>query len=1211
MIFRELLLQTLLGVTCSFIGLVPSQASVSTTTEPLADTSAIFQEQGGLIAVEAEHFFKQTMTDVRAFHITCSDQVPSIAPDGDPEHIAGASGGAYLEILPDTRRTHGDKLIRGENYQPAPGKMAVLHYKVHFNQAGRYYVWARAYSTGSEDNGLHVGLDGNWPVSGQRLQWCEEKNTWRWESKQRTQTEHCGEPYKIFLDVEEPGEHIVQFSMREDGFEFDKWLMTTNRTFSRPPGSGPSTVLRSGTLPEPFPFVARQRANQVASASRIKVSRSRAPMRESREQDGGGSVVLSGDLKQWHKITIDLEGPYAHEKDNDPNPFTDYNMVVTFTHDDGTTYKIPGYFAADGNAADTSAEAGTVWRAHFTPDRTGQWTYQISFRQGKQAALEGGGEPLEPFHGARDQFRVAATDKEGSDLRASGRLQYVGKHYLRFGGSGKYFLKVGADAPETLLAYEDFDNTIARNPQKAPLKSWSPHLQDWNEGDPTWQDGKGKGLIGAINYLSNKGCNAFSFLTYNAGGDGDNVWPFIARNNKLHYDCSKLDQWGIVFDHGTAKGMYLHFKMQETENDDNRYGQNNRIVPVALDGGDLGPERKLYCRELIARFGHNLALNWNLGEENTQTTAQKKAMIDYVAALDSYDHNIVVHTFPNQQDQVYRSLLGDKSKLTGLSLQNSSLGPTHAQTVKWVTESAKAGKPWVVAFDESGSAAHGQCPDLGYKGFDGRDRSGKMIYTEHEVRKRTLWGTLMAGGAGNEYYFGYQFVENDLLCEDWRSRDRSWDYCRIAINFFHDNGIPFWEMTNADDLVGNPDHEMGTFCFAKPNSIYLVYLPDGGTTSLDLSDTGGSYDLQWFDPRHGGVLQSGSVATVQGGNRVELGTPPSDETEDWLVVVRCSSNEVTTAPRWQKVIAHDQSRPVQRHEAGYVRVDDRFYLLGGRRIEPVCIYDPIKNVWTEGARPPVEIHHFQPVVVGDQIYVAGAFTGAYPGETPLDHIYIYDTKEDRWQQGPTIPSDRLRGSTGNVIREGKLYMASGLRDGHRGDHKTWFDSFDLKTGKWQQLADCPRARDHHQAAVVENRLYLVGGRQSNAPSNVMGNTTAEIDVYDFSTDVWETLDTEIPTQRAGLYLTVIGPEILAVGGESLTQRSAHSEVEAFNTETLAWRTLPPLLQGRHGTGVIQFHNNLYIASGSGNRGGGPELTTQESISFSRLFDRAPSSTDQN
>ena len=230
--------------------------------------------------------------------------------------------------------------------------------------------------------------------------------------------------------------------------------------------------------------------------------------------------------------------------------------------------------------------------------------------------------------------------------------------------------------------------------------------------------------------------------------------------------------------------------------------------------------------------------------------------------------------------------VGDKSRLTGTSLQNSSLETTHAQTVKWVTESTKAGKPWVVAFDESGSAAHAQCPDLGYEGFDGHDNQGKMVYTQHKVRKETLWGHLMAGGAGNEYYFGYRFAQNDILCEDWRSRDQSWDYCRIAIEFFHDNGIPFWEMDNMDELVGNPDHKVDNFCLAKLNDVYLVYLPNGGEPKIDLSAADGRFRVRWFNPREGGELKQGSIGSVIGGLEVALGTPPSDPTEDWLVVVQ-------------------------------------------------------------------------------------------------------------------------------------------------------------------------------------------------------------------------------------------------------------------------------------------------------------------------------------
>jgi hypothetical protein len=57
---------------------------------------------------------------------------------------------------------------------------------------------------------------------------------------QRTEAEHCGEPHKIYLEIEQPGLHTIEFSMREDGFEFDKWLMTKDRNFSRPADPGPA-----------------------------------------------------------------------------------------------------------------------------------------------------------------------------------------------------------------------------------------------------------------------------------------------------------------------------------------------------------------------------------------------------------------------------------------------------------------------------------------------------------------------------------------------------------------------------------------------------------------------------------------------------------------------------------------------------------------------------------------------------------------------------------------------------------------------------------------------------------------------------------------------------------------------------------------------------------------------------------------------------------
>jgi hypothetical protein len=133
-----------------------------------------------------------------------------------------------------------------------------------------------------------------------------------------------------------------------------------------------------------------------------------------------------------------------------------------------------------------------------------------------------------------------------------------------------------------------------------------------------------------------------------------------------------------------------------------------------------------------------------------------------------------------------------------------------------------------------------------------------------------------------EYYFGYKLPQNDLVAEDFRSRDKSWDYCRIALEFFKDERIPFWEMKNADNLVGNFSHDNSLYCFASLSELYLVYFPLGGKATLDLTLAPGEFNLSWFNPREGGPLVSDMII---GGGRPVLLTAPS-ENDDWLAVVK-------------------------------------------------------------------------------------------------------------------------------------------------------------------------------------------------------------------------------------------------------------------------------------------------------------------------------------
>ena len=555
----------------------------------------------------------------------------------------------------------------------------------------------------------------------------------------------------------------------------------------------------------------------------------------------GGAGVVSGELKKWHPVTVTFDGPNATEGGM-PNPFRDYRLNVTFTR--GTRNVIvPGYYAADGNAGETGATGGIKWRAQFAPDEEGSWSYVASFRTGTDVA--GSTDPAAGvpagFDGASGSFTVGPTDKSGRDHRGKGLLRYTGQHYLQFAQTGEYFLKGGADSPENLLAYGDFDQTPAKH-------AYAPHAGDWQAGDPTWRGGKGKNIIGALNYLSGKGMNSVYFLTMNVGGDGNDVWPWTSNSERYRFDVSKLDQWEVVFSHMDRKGILLHVITQETE--------NNHL----LDGGALGLQRRLYYRELVARFGHHPAVVWNLGEENTNSDAQRKAFADYLKAVDPYDHPVVVHTFPGEYDAVYTPLLGHSS-FEGPSLQTND---THSETVKWVRRSAQNGRKWFVCIDEIGPADVGVVPDAN-------------DFAHDEVRKDHLWGNLMGGGAGCEWYFGYGYAHNDLNCEDWRSRDNLWTLTRIALDFFRQN-LPFQEMTPEDGLVS------AGWCAAKPGEVYAIYLPNGGSATLQLA--AGTYSVQWYNPRAGGALQNGSVTSVTGGATVSIGNPPSNAGQDWAVLVK-------------------------------------------------------------------------------------------------------------------------------------------------------------------------------------------------------------------------------------------------------------------------------------------------------------------------------------
>lgn len=579
---------------------------------------------------------------------------------------------------------------------------------------------------------------------------------------------------------------------------------------------------------------------------------------------------VSGELRVWHDVVLTFNGPEASEFDT-INPFTDYRLDVEFSKGE-RKISVPGYYAADGNASETSAKNGDKWRVHFCPPEEGEWSYRVSFLHGRNAAVadDTTGSGHSHMHGITGAITISPTDKLSPDFRSKGRLQYTGSRYLVHAGTGEIFIKGGTDSPENLLGYRDFDgtyyggNNVTRSGEDTPnqgLHTYEPHVRDWEEGDPSWKNGKGRGLIGGLNYLSSEGVNSIYFLTMNILGDGDDVWPYTDRNERYRFDCSKLDQWEIVFSHAEKLGINLHFVLQETENQ------------VLLDAGKLDVQRKLYLRELIARFAHHNAITWNIGEEHHaadfspygMTYADTKKMIDFIRKTDPYDNMIVIHTHSAnhlRREQISQYL--GYGNMNGPSIQCGNVNDVHEETKYWIDASEESGHQWVVNLDEIGQHWKGALPDSYDPAHD-------------TIRHKVLWGNLMAGGAGVEWYFGYRYPHSDLNCEDWRSRDILWDQTRIAVDFFKTK-LPLDEMKSADELT-----EEGNYCLAKENEIYVVYIPSGNASTVNVPE--GSYDVQWFNPRAGGDMLAGSISTVSGKGAIPTGNPPVADGKDWVCIV--------------------------------------------------------------------------------------------------------------------------------------------------------------------------------------------------------------------------------------------------------------------------------------------------------------------------------------
>ena len=578
-------------------------------------------------------------------------------------------------------------------------------------------------------------------------------------------------------------------------------------------------------------------------------------------------------LMRWHRVSLTFDGPATSET-ADSNTYFNYRLDVTFKGPSGQSLTVPGFYAADGNAGRTGADSGNKWRACVCPDEIGSWRWEVSFRQGKNVSISKdpkAGKSWKPLDGQSGTFKVVESNKTGRDFRSpeKGLIINRGHHYLTF-SSGKLFLKGGPGVPENMLGYYGFDNTTSNN-KRGPLYDNIPteeiylhrfagHARDWRPGDPDWDrnDGHeatrknaGRNYIGMLNFLGRQhGVSSLYIMMMSVKDDGDDTYPTIAHEDKEHYDVSKLDQWEIVFTHSERVGIFMHLLLCEASND----------MYYNSEGKTLGLIRKLFFREMIARFGHHLAFQFDLGEENDFTNEQLKEQAAWLKMLDAYDHPVSTHNRGKQLIPRWTALVGDSN--FDMTAVQSGLGnqAIYKFVKEWREKSAAKGVPLVISGDE----IHGTMTD----------------YDKGRIEK--MWPWYLSGGGGYEWYLKKKENHNyDQEVDDYRITKTMPKHISIAVNELIK--LPLLKMGPHNELlVDMPDG----YCLAQPGVVYAIYdQREGKDFRLDLSSVKGKFTVQWLNPREGGNWQTGSVKNVKGGKIVDLGHAPDTLDKDWCCIV--------------------------------------------------------------------------------------------------------------------------------------------------------------------------------------------------------------------------------------------------------------------------------------------------------------------------------------
>ncbi len=185
------------------------------------------------------------------------------------------------------------------------------------------------------------------------------------------------------------------------------------------------------------------------------------------------------------------------------------------------------------------------------------------------------------------------------------------------------------------------------------------------------------------------------------------------------------------------------------------------------------------------------------------------------------------------------------------------------------------------------------------------------------------------------------------------------------------------------------------------------------------------------------------------------------------------------APVWRTL----KDAPIARQFAGTTVAGGKMWIVGGLTQDAatpaVYGYDPVIDSWTRGPDLPLPLHHLAAVTYHDEVVVIGGWAPANGNLSGLVSGKVFALRNGAWVELPPLNHPRV--AEGAAVVGDKIVVVGGQADNQLIAPTEVFDGT-----RWTDAAPIPTPREHMSATTDGTYVYAVGGRNLSSDKNTRG-----------------------------------------------------------------------------------------------------------------------------